>query len=85
MSCFIEKYEELLDPFLNNFEARATYKIFIMFFHEALPYDIQNNPYVRVIDIYTEFRMLPSSPVDFNDPIISEKITRWLNEILNNE
>ena len=82
--CFIEKYEEISTPFLNNFEARATYKIFFMFIHEALPIDIRNNPYVRVIDIYTEFRLLPLPVVDFNDPIISGKITRWLNEIPNN-
>jgi hypothetical protein len=82
LSTFEELWESIgMDPFENNFEAKATFKIFFMFFHEALPNDIRNNQYVRVTDIRSEYGNLHIPPVDFNNPEIAARITDWLDEI----
>ena len=82
LSCFLEHWQNLgMDPFINEFEAKACYKIFFMFFHEALPELDRNSPYIRIIDIKERYGQLQIPSVDFNDPQIIEKITSWLDEI----
>jgi hypothetical protein len=82
LDLMINRWNEMgLDSFVNRFEAKATFKIYFMFFHEALPEDIRNNQYVRVSDIRKEFWDLKIPPVDFNNSEIARRTTEWLNEI----
>jgi hypothetical protein len=82
LQCFKTTGEDIGITVTNDgFQLRAMYKIFFMIFHEALPVDIQNNEYLRVKDVIEKFGNLKIKAVDFDSPVISAKISNWLNEI----
>lgn len=84
---FVEFWEPnrlALTPFSDTLQAKCTYKIFFMFFAEALSEEDRNNPYIRIIDIKNKYGDFRLPPVDFNDPQIIAKINMWLAEIPNN-